>query len=221
MRFPFAEYGSKEISFFGMLLFIFLILSLFFFPWISILVCLCMFFVLYFFRDPVRIPTEGEGIVIAPADGRIINISHVQEENYLKCKALKVAIFMSLFSVHVNRISYGGKVEFIKHVPGRFLDARSPESSEKNEHNMMGILTDDGQTKIMIKQVAGKVARRIVCACTVGDNVKRGQRFGMIKFGSRLEVYIPEAANFELNVKEGDMVSAGTSVLGVLKGSKQ
>jgi phosphatidylserine decarboxylase len=117
----------------------------------------------------------------------------------------------------VNRISYSGKVEFIKHVPGKFLDARSPDSSEKNEHNLMGILTNDGKTKIMIKQVAGKVARRIVCDCSIGQKVERGRRFGMIKFGSRLEVYIPEDADFEIAVKEGEMVSAGTTILGVLK----
>lgn len=218
MRFPFAEYGSKELSFFGMFLFVILILSLFFYPWVSILVCLCMFFVLYFFRDPHRILPEGEEKLLAPVDGRIVEISHVREENYLKCKALKIAIFMSLFSVHVNRISYGGKVEFIKHVPGKFLDARSPDSSEKNEHNMLGILTNDEKTKIMIKQVAGKVARRIVCDCSIGQNVERGKRFGMIKFGSRLEVFIPEDADFEIAVKEGEMVSAGTTVLGILKG---
>lgn len=175
-----------------------------------------------FFRDPTRIPPEGEEKVLAPADGTVIEISHEQEENYLKCKAIKIAIFMSLFSVHVNRISYGGKVEFIKHIAGRFLDARSPKSSSQNEHNMIGILTNDGQTRILIKQIAGKVARRIVCDCTVGDNVERGQRFGMIKFGSRLEVFIPEDADFKLAVKEGEKVHAGTTVLGVLKiGSKE
>jgi phosphatidylserine decarboxylase len=222
MRFPFTEYGSKELSFFGMLLFIILILSLFFYPWVSILVCLCMFFVLYFFRDPTRILPEGEGNVLSPADGRIIEISHTQEENFLKCKVTRIAIFMSLFSVHVNRISYGGKIEFIKHVPGKFFDARAPESSERNEHNMVGILADDGNTRLMIKQIAGKVARRIVCACKVGDNVKRGQRFGMIKFGSRLEVFIPETSDFKLAVKEGEKVYAGASVLGVLKiGSRE
>jgi phosphatidylserine decarboxylase len=218
MRLPFAEYGSKEISFFGMLLFVALIMSLFFYPWFSIFICFCMFFILYFFRDPNRVPPEGDDKLISPADGRIIEITHVDEENYLKCKALKIAIFMSLFSVHVNRISYSGVVEFIKHVPGKFLDARSQYSSEMNEHNMMGILTSNGKTKIMIKQVAGKVARRIVCDCNVGKTVVRGERFGMIKFGSRLEVFIPEDANFELTVKEGENVSAGTTVLGVLKG---
>jgi phosphatidylserine decarboxylase len=221
MRFPFTEYGSKELSFFGMLLFIILILSLFFYPWVSILVCLCMFFVLYFFRDPTRILPEGEGNVLSPADGRIIEISHTQEENFLKCKVTKIAIFMSLFSVHVNRISYGGKIEFIKHVPGKFFDARAPESSERNEHNMVGILADDGNTRLMIKQIAGKVARRIVCACKVGDNVKCGQRFGMIKFGSRLEVFIPETSDFKLAVKEGEKVYAGITVLGILKKSNK
>ncbi|GJQ58435.1 MAG: phosphatidylserine decarboxylase family protein [Candidatus Scalindua sp. AMX11] len=217
MRLPFAEYGSKEISFFGMLLFVALIMSLFFYPWFSIFICFCMFFILYFFRDPNRVVPEGDDKLISPADGRIIEIIHVDEENYLKCKTLKIAIFMSLFSVHVNRISFSGMVEFIKHVPGKFLDARSQDSSEMNEHNMMGILTSNGKTKIMIKQVAGKVARRIVCDCTVGQTVVRGERFGMIKFGSRLEVYIPEDANFELAVKEGESVSAGTTVLGVLR----
>lgn len=218
MRFPFAEYGSKELSFFGMFFFVLIILSLFFYPLVIIPVSLCLFFVFYFFRDPNRNPPEGEENLLAPADGRIISISHVNEDNYLKCKAVKIATFMSLFSVHVNRISYSGKVEFIKHVPGKFLDARSPDASEKNEHNLLGILTSDGKTKIMIKQVAGKVARRIVCDCSIGQDVERGRRFGMIKFGSRLEVYIPEDADFEIAVKEGEMVSAGTTVLGILKG---
>lgn len=217
MRFPFAEYGSKELSFFGMFLFVIIILSLFFYPLVSIPAFICLLFVLYFFRDPERNIPEGEENLLSPADGRIIAISRVEEDNYLGCKAIKIAIFMSLFSVHVNRISYGGKVEFIKHVPGKFLDARSPESSEKNEHNMMGILANDGKTKVMIKQVAGKVARRIVCDCTVGQIVERGKRFGMIKFGSRLEVYIPEEADFKIAVKEGEMVSAGTTILGKLK----
>ncbi len=222
MRFPFTEYGSKELSFFGLLLFTILILSLLFYPWVSILVCFCMACVLYFFRDPTRIPPEGEENLVAPADGTIVEISHVQEENFLKCRVTKIAIFMSLFSVHVNRISYSGKIEFIKHVPGKFLDARAPESSMKNEHNMVGILADDENTRLMIKQIAGKVARRIVCACAVGDSVKRGERFGMIKFGSRLEVFIPETADFKIAVKKGEKVSAGTTVLGVLKiGSKQ
>ncbi len=217
MGFHFAEYGSKELSFFGMFLFVMIILSLFFYPFAGIPFSIFLFFVLYFFRDPDRNIPEGENNLVSPADGKIIAISYEQEDNYLKCKALKIAIFMSLFSVHVNRISYGGKVEFIKHVPGKFLDARSPDSSELNEHNLMGILTGDGKTKIMIKQVAGKVARRIVCDCTIGQNVERGNRFGMIKFGSRLEVYIPEEANFEIAVKEGQMVSAGATILGALK----
>lgn len=218
MRFPFAEYGSKELSFFGMFFFVLIVLSLFFYPLVVIPISIFLFFVFYFFRDPNRNPPEGEEKFLAPADGRIISISYVQEDNYLKCKAVKIATFMSLFSVHVNRISYSGKVEFIKHVPGKFLDARSPKASEMNEHNLMGIITSDGKTKIMIKQVAGKVARRIVCDCSIGQDVERGRRFGMIKFGSRLEVYIPEDADFEIAVKEGDMVSAGTTVLGILKG---
>jgi len=217
MRLPFAEYGSRELSFFGMIFFVFIILSLLFYPLVSIPLVICLFFILYFFRDPNRNPPEGEDKLLSPADGRIVSISHVHEDNYLKCRAVKIAIFMSLFSVHVNRISYSGKVEFIKHVPGKFLDARTPDSSEKNEHNLMGILAKDGKTKIMIKQVAGKVARRIVCDCSIGQIVERGQRFGMIKFGSRLEVYIPEEADFEIAVKEEEMVSAGTTVLGALK----
>lgn len=218
MRFPFAEYGSKELSFFGMFFFVLIVLSLFFYPLVVIPISIFLFFIFYFFRDPNRNPPDGEEKLLAPADGKIVEILHVQEDNYLKCKAVKIATFMSLFSVHVNRISYSGKVEFIKHVPGKFLDARSPDASEKNEHNLLGILTSDGKTKIMIKQVAGKVARRIVCDCSIGQDVERGRRFGMIKFGSRLEVYIPEDADFEIAVKEGEMVSAGTTVFGILKG---
>ena len=167
-------------------------------------------FMVYFFRDPDRTIPEGENIFVAPADGRIIQIHNVQEQQALKDDTLEISIFMSPFNVHVNRAPCDGVVEAVVHTPGRFLSAFKPEASLQNENIAMTLNGDNG--KILVRQVAGFLARRAVCRVRPGDALKKGERYGLIKFSSRLDVYLPK--DTEINVKSGDRVRAGETILG-------
>jgi phosphatidylserine decarboxylase len=176
-------------------------------------------FTLYFFRDPKRnIPREPE-VIVAPADGKITEIAQVHEDIYLKTNARKIGIFLSLFNVHLNRAPYSGQIEFLKYTPGRFLNAGNLESSRVNESNAVGIVTK--KSKLLLRQVAGVLARRIVCKLKEGDRIETGQKIGMIKFGSRTELYVPVDSGFELRVSLGQKVKAGESVIGVFHSEKR
>lgn len=172
-------------------------------------------FTLYFFRDPERTtPDEAaEGrLVLAPADGKVV----VVEENahdplYLKGPAKQVSIFLSPLDVHVNRIPVDGIVEYVRYVPGDYLVAWHPKASEKNERSEIGVRHPSG-TKILFKQIAGAVARRIVYRVDEGDTVVAGERFGIVKFGSRMDVLVPP--HVVIDVKVGAVVTAGETVLG-------
>jgi len=171
-------------------------------------------FICYFFRDPDRLVSRKEGGVVSPADGKIISAGVVENSRFLDGKCLKVSIFMSVFNVHVNRIPHEGEIKEIDYYPGKFFSANLDKASDKNEHNAVLIETDGGE-KICTVQIAGLIARRIICNIQKGEKVVRGRRFGMICFGSRLDVYLPE--NLNLNVTVGEHVKAGSSVLGFLK----
>ena len=172
-------------------------------------------FTIAFFRDPRRVVPQGPEVVVAPADGRITEIAQVREKCYLKSDACKVGIFLSLFDVHLNRAPYSGKIEYLKYTPGKFLNAGNLESSRVNESNAVGIVTD--RCRMLLRQISGVIARRIVCGLSEGDSVETGQKFGMIKFGSRTELYVPAGSGFELKVKLGQKVKAGETVLGVFR----
>jgi phosphatidylserine decarboxylase len=175
----------------------------------------CFFIVLtlfmaFFFRDPSRKVPAGEGLFVSPADGKVILIKDVHEQDYLKSDAKEISIFMSPLDVHINRAPCEGKVSLIKHTPGKFLAAYRDDSSMKNENIVMVI--EGGSGKVLVRQVAGFVARRAVCRVSVGDVLARGERYGMIKFGSRLDVYLPKDA--VVTVKLGERVKAGETVIG-------
>lgn len=171
--------------------------------------------VLWFFRDPARQTPAGEGLFIAPADGRVADVTPVGPESELGCAGVKVGIFMSVFSVHVNRMPCDGCVEEISHHPGKFLDVRTREAIEHNEATTVRLTHTAGgrDWPIVVRQIAGLVARRIVTAIQPGDTVTRGGRFGMIKFGSRLEVLVPDELNARVCVQIGDRAVAGETVL--------
>ncbi|KUK14560.1 MAG: Phosphatidylserine decarboxylase proenzyme [bacterium 42_11] len=171
--------------------------------------------VAYFFRDPERKIPEGEGLVLSPADGRIIEIGETYEDRFLKADVKKVSIFMSLFNVHVNRSPIDGKVVYRDYVKGLKKAAFRSEASDMNERAYLGI---EGSIKLLLVQVAGFVARRIVTYPKVGDFIKRGDRIGIIKFGSRVELYLPKEV--DLLVRVGDRVKAGETVLGVIVGDE-
>jgi phosphatidylserine decarboxylase len=164
---------------------------------------------LFFTRDPRRIPPSGEGIYLAPADGRVVAIDRIDEVSFIGEPTLRIAIFMSLFDVHVNRSPVGGTVRKVCHVAGRFLQAFRDEASQVNEYNDIGL--EDGSGRILVKQIAGILARRIVCTVREGDQILAGQRVGMIKFGSRAEVFLPPDSRVE--VQCGDKVRGGLTIL--------
>jgi len=175
-------------------------------------------FTLFFFRDPEREISEGEGLILSPADGKVIDISEVSEEKFLHARVRVVRIFMSLLNVHVQRSPVEGKVELISYEPGKFMVAYRKRASNENESNLVGIQMRNkpgsNGKKILVKQIAGNFARRICCWCKEGENLVPGQRIGMIRFGSRVDVYLPQGT--EINVGKGDRVVGGRTILGKL-----
>jgi phosphatidylserine decarboxylase len=212
----FARYGTREIVV-ALLAVAVLILLLFLvgLPWLGVVPALLLAWVLWFFRDPARRSEAGPGAVLSPADGRVTHIEEVEDAEFVGGRALMIGIFLSIFDVHLNRAPLTGRVAHIRYCPGSFHDARSAVSSVENESNSIGFETD-AAGRVLVKQIAGLVARRIVCDCEIGDELERGQVLGMIKFGSRTEIYLPAERALEVRVKIGDKVHAGTTVLGVL-----
>ncbi len=168
----------------------------------------------HFFRDPERISTAGESDIVSPADGRVISVKSVRSARFTDKPTVKISIFMSVLDVHVNRIPIAGTIEGIHYSKGRFMAANLVQASEENEQNWLWIRSDSG-VDIVFTQVAGLIARRIVCWPEIGDRVLRGERFGMIRFGSRMDVYVPE--NSEILVFQGKQVYAGETVICILK----
>ncbi|MGE5681596.1 MAG: phosphatidylserine decarboxylase family protein [Bacillota bacterium] len=166
-------------------------------------------FTLYFFRDPDRNPPAMDNVAISPADGTVIVVKEVFENKYLKEKAWQVSIFMSPLNVHVNRMPISGKIEYLKYVPGEYLVASNDKASEKNERTEYGLSGKYG--KVFFTQVAGFIARRIVYEVKQNDNVNMGSRFGMIKFGSRVDIIVP--FSWKVKVKKDDKVKAGETIL--------
>jgi len=181
---------------------------------VAILLGILTVFTIYFFRDPNRLIHGDEKTVLTPADGRIIDIRYLNDgQNPLGESAIKVSIFMSIFSVHVNRVPIRGRISKIDYHPGKFFSANLDKASEQNENNRITLQTDQGH-EIVFVQIAGLVARRIVCWIKVGDRVGSGQRCGLIRFGSRLDVYLPK--NTRLLGKVHQKVKAGETELGYL-----
>ena len=165
-----------------------------------------------FFRDPDRTSPQGEGLVLAPADGKVIAVRQVDEKEYLGSNATLISIFMSPLNVHVNRNPISGTIGHLRYVKGEYFAAFEDKASEKNEQMVIGIENRYG--RVMFKQIAGFMARRIVCTLKMGEQVKAGERFGMIKFGSRVDVFVP--AQSAVRAKVGDQTVAGETVLAEL-----
>jgi phosphatidylserine decarboxylase len=178
-------------------------------------------FTLYFFRDPERTPPPGaEDLLLSPADGTVVEVVAGEEEPlYLNGEATRVSIFLSPLNVHVNRTPAAGQIEHERYVPGDYLVAWHPKASTKNERSELGLRHAATGTKVLFKQIAGAVARRIVYHLREGDHVEAGERYGIVKFGSRMDVLVPPSA--ELQVEEGQRVRGGESVLGRLLASPE
>lgn len=181
-------------------------------PWIAAF--LIVAFTLYFFRDPKRVPPADAGyLLLAPADGKVVVVDEIDEPLFLKTRAKRVSIFLSPLDVHVNRIPADGVIAFENYVSGDYLVAWHPKASELNERSELGLEHPSG-ARILFKQIAGAVARRVVYHVAEGDVVSAGQRFGIVKFGSRMDILVPLSSI--IDVKVGDRVKGGESILGRL-----
>ena len=172
--------------------------------WFFVLLCL---FTVAFFRDPERAPPADPNLIVAAADGTVMDIVELDENQVLKKKMRRVGIFLSIFDVHTNRAPIDGRIVYHQHRPGLFLDARRPGCSEKNESMMWAF--ENPRSTILVRQISGAIARRIVAWANIGDELKKGERFGMIRFGSRTELYLPLSAT--ILVKVGDHVAGGAT----------
>ncbi len=179
---------------------------------VVILALACLAFTLNFFRDPDRTPPRDDNAVLSPADGTVVLIREVEENEFLHGRSQQVSIFMSPLNVHVNRFPIGGQIGFFKYIPGDYIVAMEEKSSERNERTLIGV--DNGRFKVLFKQIAGFIARRIVCNLHVGDSAVAGERFGMIKFGSRVDVIMPKEATIKVALNQ--KVTAGETILAVM-----
>lgn len=181
--------------------------------WLITLFALLTFFVIWFFRNPERYFQDEEKALISPADGKIIKIENVEVNGTITGKFKKISIFMNVLNVHVNRAPYDGQIEAINYHEGKFISANLDKASLDNERNEVMIRTEDGRA-VWAVQIAGLIARRIVCWVKPGDIVRKGDRFGLIRFGSRVDVYLPEDSRISVKLK--DKVKAGQTILGYL-----
>jgi len=185
------------------------LISAFFSVWISLIFLILIVYTFFFFRDPERTVPADPSALVAAADGLIKDISEIEETEVLKTKTRRIGIFLSIFDVHTNRAPIDGRIIYRQHREGLCLDARNPECAEKNE--AMTWAFENSRATLVVRQLTGAIARRIVAWGDVGDELKKGDRFGMIRFGSRTEVYLPLAA--DVLVKVGDHVAGGSTII--------
>ena len=207
---PVAREGYPFIAFAGLVTVVFAMLG---FVLVSISFLTITAIILNFFRDPERVSPDDDDALVSPADGKVILIEKVFDDKYVKEHVYKVSIFMNIFNVHVNRVPFSGKVKKVIYSPGTFYSANSERSSLENESCTVIIETDTGM-KLAFSQIAGLIARRIVCWAEKGDNLSKGERFGLIRFGSRVDLYLPQKT--QLEISKGQRVVAGETVLGYL-----
>ena len=178
----------------------------------ALLITVLAIWVVAFFRDPERLGQRGERLILAPADGKVVGISEVDEPAFFQGRALRISIFMNVFNVHVNRYPIDGTVEYVHYNPGKFLNAAADKASLENEQSSVGI--KGARHKVMMRQIAGLIARRIVTYSKVGDKAVQGERMGLIRFGSRVDVFVPVGS--KPLVQLGQLTTAGVTIISEL-----
>ncbi len=227
MRIPLTRYGLPEVAVYpaviaGLMAVVGLLAS--FLPTgvivaAEVILALVLAWALMFFRDPQRRTIQDDNLLLAPADGRIADIETVQEKDVIGGPALRIGIFLSIFNTHINRAPCSAKVEKITYRPGRYLNAMNRMAGKVNESNNLALRrTGSPQDRLLVRQISGAIARRIVCAAREGQQLAGGERFGMIKFGSRTELYLPANDKIECLVQVGDRVKAGLTPLAKYRG---
>ena len=210
MRIPFAKDGYIFIIPLIIFTWGFFALSWF---WVAGLFGGLFLFVTWFFRDPERIVPKDPNAIVSPGDGKIVEIVPEKDPLLEQDGYTRISVFLNVFNVHVNRVPIAGKIQTFRYNKGKFLNAASHKASLENEQS--AILLNNGHVTILVKQIAGLIARRIVCWAKEGDEFQRGQRYGLIRFGSRMDVFVPEGT--DIKVKIGDIVNGGSSIIGYLK----
>jgi len=227
MRISLTKYGWPQVAVFPAIIFVVMALCLWagilFLPgWatvsIELVLAIILIWILAFFRDPYRNCPSDKNLLLSPADGKITDIEIIKEDSFIGADAMRIGIFMSILDVHINRAPCNAKVEKITYKQGKHKNAANPHSGRVNESNDLYLIrTDIPEDKLVVRQISGAIARRIVCEKTEGQKLTGGDRFGMIKFGSRAELYIPTSQNVKLLVKIGDKVKAGLTPLAKYK----
>jgi len=223
MRIPLTKYGLPQVAVFPAIMVVIMIVLLLLglklkaAPWviivIEVLLIIVLGWVLAFFRDPHRVIPQGKDILLSPADGVVSDIEVIEDCEWIEGKVLRIGIFLNIFNVHINRVPCAVKIEGIEYKEGQFKNACDPESARVNEANSVIMTRLESPTdKLVVRQISGAIARRIVCAAKAGDEFKQGDQFGMIKFGSRTELYLPHSDSVKVEVEIGDKVRAGLDV---------
>jgi len=213
MKTPQIPVAREGFPFIAFIAFVTLILALLGYDFLAAITLILTGFVTYFFRDPERITPDDEDVVVSPADGKVILVEKIFDDRFVNEHAYKISIFMSIFDVHVNRLPFAGEVEKILYAPGSFYAANTDQGGLANEHCAL-ILNTKKNFRYAVVQVAGLVARRIVCWMERGDRGERGSRFGIIRFGSRVDIYLPQ--QLQVEVRSGQRVKAGETIIGYL-----
>ena len=223
MRIPLTKYGWPQVVIFPAIVLtvmvVYLLVAILFLSvWaiisIEVLLAVVVIWVLAFFRDPHRAVPADSNLLLAPADGKITNIEIVDENDFIGTKALRIGIFLNIFNVHINRAPCNVKVEKITYKQGKYKNAKNPQAGQVNESNDLGLVrTDSPRERLIVRQISGAIARRIVCQTSQGQKLTGGEKFGMIKFGSRTELYLPARENAKCLVQIGDKVKAGLTPL--------
>ena len=224
MRIPLTKYGLPQVAAFPAMLLAVMVtvyiagLNAIMSPTavtiVEVIMAVLLIWVLAFFRDPQREIPEGGNILVSPADGRVTDIEAVEANDVIKGKALRIGIFLDIFSVHINRMPCAVRIDKVTYKPGRYTNAMNPASGLVNESNDIAMtrLTEP-KDALFVRQISGAIARRIVCKAVVGGDFACGERFGMIKFGSRTELYVPARDDVKCVAKVGDKVKAGETIL--------
>jgi phosphatidylserine decarboxylase len=218
-RLPFARWGLAELQLMGLpLLALTVALALTPLWYLAILTAVPLCLVVYFFRDPLRAVPSGPGLLVAPADGKVVEITRLEHDEFIGGPAVRIGIFLSIFNVHLNRAPSESRVVALRYAPGGFLNALNPESAIRNENTWIGLEEEAApHRRVAVRQISGAIARRIVCGLRPGEVVARGQKIGMIKLGSRTELIIADTKDLTIEVKIGQKIRAGTTVMAKYK----
>jgi phosphatidylserine decarboxylase len=213
-RLPFARWGLAELQLMGYPLLALAVLGGWFAWYLAIGPAVLLAFVLYFYRDPPRVVPPEPGLLVSPADGKVVEVTKLDHDEFIGRPAVRIGIFLSIFNVHINRAPAESRVIRLRYSPGAFLNALDPQSAIKNENLWIGLEEEHPpHRRLVVRQIAGLIARRIVCELRSGERVERGHKFGMIKLGSRTELIFPDDAGLEILARVGQKVQGGSSVL--------